>query len=146
MDPIDVAVNRIAGGFNCSQAILSAFSHRFDLPEETAFRIAAPFGAGIGRMGGTCGAVSGAYMVIGLKYGHISAEDLESKEKAYQVARMFAERFRARLGSLECRELLGYDLSKPEELQRIREIGLFQTRCPELVHASAEVLAELLES
>jgi C_GCAxxG_C_C family probable redox protein len=146
MDPIATAINRITGGFNCSQAILSAFSQRYNLPEEIALRIAAPFGAGIGRMGGTCGAVSGAFMVIGLKYGHVSSEDQAGKEIAYQVARAFSERFIDRLGSLECRELLGYDLSKPEELLRIRELGLFQTRCPELVRASAEVLTELLES
>ena len=145
MDPINIAFDRITGGFNCSQAVLSAFSQQLDLPVETALRIAAPFGAGIGRMGRNCGAVSGAFMVIGLKYGHVSSGDQTSKEKAYQVARKFAERFQARLGSLECRELLGYDLSKPEELQLIREMGLFQTRCPELVRASAEILADLIE-
>jgi C_GCAxxG_C_C family probable redox protein len=145
MDAIDIALDQMFSGFNCSQAILSAFSQQFDLPVEMALRIAAPFGAGIGRMGRTCGAVSGAFMVIGLKYGNVWAEDQISKEKAYQVARLFAERFQARLGSLECRELLGYDLSKPEELQLIREMGLFQIRCPELVRASVEVLAELVE-
>jgi C_GCAxxG_C_C family probable redox protein len=146
MGPIDVAISQIAGGFNCSQAVLSAFAKPLGLPEETALRIAAPFGAGIGRMGGMCGAVSGAFMAIGLKYGHTSVEDFVSKEKAYQVARFFAEQFQARLGSLQCRDLLGYDLSKPEELQLIREMGLFQTRCPALVRASAELLADLLES
>jgi hypothetical protein len=74
-----------------------------------------------------------------------SAEDLESKENAYLTARIYAERIQDRLGSLECRELLGYDVSKPEDLQRIREMGLFQTRCPGFVRASVEVLADLLE-
>jgi C_GCAxxG_C_C family probable redox protein len=146
MDPIEVAVDRLLGGFNCSQAILSAYSNQYNLPEETALRLAAPFGAGIGRMGRTCGAVSAAFLVIGLKFGHISAEDQVQKELAYQIARTFAGRFQDRLGSLECRHLLGYDLSNPDQLQRIREMALFQTRCPEIVRASAEELAELLQS
>jgi C_GCAxxG_C_C family probable redox protein len=144
MDPVEIAFDRITAGFNCSQAVLSAFAERFDLPLETALRLASPFGGGIGRAGRTCGAVSGAIMVLGLKYGHFSPEDQSSKEYAYQVARTFTERFQAGLGSLDCRDLLGYDISSPQELQVIRDKGFFKTRCPELVRESARLLAELI--
>jgi C_GCAxxG_C_C family probable redox protein len=55
-------------GFNCSQAVLSAFGPEMGLDCETALRVAGMFGAGMGRMGNVCGAVTGAFMVIGLKY------------------------------------------------------------------------------
>jgi C_GCAxxG_C_C family probable redox protein len=133
----------MAAGFSCSQAVFTAFAERWGLPLETGLKIAAPFGAGIGRMGGTCGAASGALMALGLRRGHTTAEDKATKEEVYRLAREFVNRFTARLGSLECRELLGSDISQPEQLQLVREQGLFQTRCPQFVAAAVEILEEL---
>ena len=107
-------------------------------------RLAAPFGGGMARMGETCGAVTGAFMVIGLQLGNTTAEDQESKERTYQLVREFVRRFAARHGSIKCRELLGCDLSTPEGWQRAREQGLFTTRCREFVRDSAQIVAELL--
>lgn len=132
-------------GFSCSQAIFSTYGEIFGLDREMALRIAGGFGGGMGRMGGTCGAVTGAFMVIGLKYGMTNEADKEAKEKTYALVKEFAEQFQARNGSIICNELLGYDISTPEGLKAIHENNLFKTLCPKLVQDSAEILEELLK-
>jgi len=146
MNDAERAVARFAQGCNCAQAVLWAYAPHFGLAPEIAMKIAAPFGGGIARMGETCGAVTGAFMVIGLQLGNTTAEDQESKERTYQFVREFVRRFAVRHGSIKCRELLGCDLSTPEGLQRAREQGLFSTRCREFVRDSAQIVAELIST
>jgi C_GCAxxG_C_C family probable redox protein len=143
--PMDIAVARFDEGYACSQSVFSAYAPLFDLDPDLALRIAAPFGGGMGRMGEVCGAVTGAFMVLGLKAGSTDAQDRASKEKAYDLAREFAERFKERHGSILCRELLGYTIDTPEGLQAARASGLLKELCPRLVLDSAEIVAELLE-
>jgi C_GCAxxG_C_C family probable redox protein len=145
LGPVELAKARQAAGFSCSQAVFTAFAEGWGLPLETGLMIAAPFGAGLGRLGRTCGAASGALMALGLRYGHTAAGDAATKERVYRLTREFTARFTDRLGSLECRELLGYDISQPEQLQRVREQDLFHTRCPQFVAAAAEILATLID-
>lgn len=123
--------------------MLSAYAPELGLAEETALKIAAGFGGGMGRMAETCGAVSGALMVLGLKYGATS-HDPEAKERVYQQVRELAQRFTVRNGSLVCRDLLGNDISTPEGLQRARDEGLFTSVCPKFVQDAAEILEEML--
>ncbi|MDD1713513.1 MAG: C-GCAxxG-C-C family protein [Methanoregulaceae archaeon] len=144
MTDSEVAMDRFAEGFSCSQAVFSAYAPRFGLAPEVALRIAAPFGAGMARTGHVCGAVTGALMVIGLDLGHVAAEDKAGKERAYQCGQELMAAFKARHGSIECRELLGCDTS-PEGWQAAREQGLFDTRCPVFVRDAAELVGELLD-
>ena len=102
MNRIEMVGSRFAEGYNCSQAVLSAYAPDLGLADETALKIAAGFGGGMGRMAETCGAVTGALMVLGLKYGATSPER-EAKERVYERVREFAKRFKARNGSLVCR-------------------------------------------
>jgi C_GCAxxG_C_C family probable redox protein len=88
--------------------------------------------------------VSGALMVIGLKHGHVAAQDKAAKEKTYALVREFVDQFRARNGSLLCRELLGYDIGTPEGMQLVREKGLSTSICPRLVRDAAEILERLV--
>jgi C_GCAxxG_C_C family probable redox protein len=143
-DSIDTAVNTFAEGFSCSQAVLSAFCEPLGLDRETALKIAQAFGGGIAEAGNICGAVSGAYMVIGLKYGRTRADDDAAKEKTYSLVKEFQKRFTAIHDSIICRELLGYRLDDPEERQKAFDEGLFENLCPKLVKSAAEILAEIL--
>ena len=79
--------------FNCTQAILSTYCEDFGLDKVTALKLACGLGAGMGRLGHTCGAVSGAYLVIGLKHGKYLLEDEESKEKTYALVQEFESKF-----------------------------------------------------
>lgn len=138
------AVSCFNEGFSCSQAVLSAYSDLFNLDQTTALKISQPFGGGIAHQGETCGAVSGAFMVIGLKHGRIQAEDLEAREKTYEKVLEFIEHFTASNGSTVCKELLGFDMSTPEGFQEAENAGLFDTLCPKLIQSSMEILEEIL--
>jgi C_GCAxxG_C_C family probable redox protein len=141
MHRIESALSRFAAGFNCSQAVLSAYAEGID--DETALKIASGFGGGMGRMADACGAVTGAFMVLGLKFGHASS-DREAKETIYARIRDFAERFKARNGSLVCRDLLGCDISQPEGLRRAADEKLSSVVCPKFVQDACEILEEML--
>ncbi|KJS87316.1 MAG: C_GCAxxG_C_C family protein [Peptococcaceae bacterium BICA1-8] len=131
-------------GFSCSQAVLSVFAPVFNLDKTTALRIAGGFGGGMGNLGETCGAVTGAFMVIGLKYGRIDIDDRIAKGKTYGVVRDFAQIYNAKRGSIKCKELLGCDLNTPEGMNYARENNLFKTICPGLVESAVEILEEIL--
>ena len=115
------------------------------MDSEVALRIATPFGGGMVNSGETCGAMTGALMVIGLATGNVAASDKDSKEKAYQLAEKFMASFKSHNGSIVCRELLGCDVSIPEDLQAAGDQGLFRTRCSSYVKDAAQILENLLD-
>ncbi len=138
-------------GFSCSQAVLAAFAPQFGLDRETALRLAGAFGGGLSRAGETCGAVTGALMVIGLRYGQVTVDDQPAKERTYEAGQQFMARFREQHGALKCRELLGYDLGTPEGRAAVKEQQLSKTICARLVYdaaaaaaASAAAVAEIV--
>lgn len=138
------AAERFKQGFSCSQAVLSAFSDIFDLDLNLALKISQPFGGGIARRGEMCGTVSGALMVIGLKYGRTEAEDTPSRDRTYEAVATFIQKFECLHGSIICKELLGYDLGSEEEYKKAEEEGLFESRCPKFVQQTADILADLI--
>ena len=144
MNKVETAVSCFKEGFSCSQAILSAYSDMHGLDRELALKISQPFGGGIAHMGEICGAVTGAFLVIGLKHGRIKAEDIEAKEKTYELVLEFVKRFKSLHGSINCTELLGYDLGSPEEMKLAEEKELFITVCPKFVQNAAEIIEQIL--
>lgn len=141
------AVSCFSEGFNCSQAVLSTLGPEMGLDRETALRVAGMFGGGMGHMGNVCGAVTGAFMTIGLKYSKFQDGENEKRDRGYALVQQFTEEFTARHGSIVCKELLGCDLSTPEGLAQAREKGLFRDLCPKLVQSAVDILEqmELLE-
>ena len=138
------AVSCFKEGFSCSQAVLSSFAEGFGLDCSTALKVAAGFGGGMGRMALTCGAVTGAYMVIGLKYGATTAQDRQAKEKTYQLVRLFNEKFKSRNESVICKDLLGCDIGTPAGFEEAKQRNLLTTVCPKLVRDASEILEEIL--
>lgn len=143
MSKAEMAVATFNEGFMCSQAIVSSYCEAYGLPRETALRLAETFGGGM-NMGHTCGAVTGALMVIGLKYGREEAGDEASRQQARDAALKFVREFEARHGTLACKALLGTDISTAEGLQAARENGLFTTLCPGYVRDAAEIVEGIL--
>src|SRR6202158_2825994 len=129
-------------GFNCTQAMLSTYGQQFGLDRENAVKIARDFGSGI-CMGETCGAVTGALMVIGLKHAGLKGRSLFSKDRTEGIAREFVARFKARNGTTECRELLGCDVSSFGGLKTAKKEKHFKKRCPKFVRDAAEIVEEI---
>jgi C_GCAxxG_C_C family probable redox protein len=144
MSRIDKAVSNFRGDLNCAQSILGAYGPHYGLDQNTALKISTGFGGGIARFGRTCGAVAGAYMTIGLKYGMGENDDKELKEKTYHVIREFSRKFQENNGSVLCKELLGCDINTPEGIEYFTQNELFERKCIQCVKNAAEILEELL--
>jgi C_GCAxxG_C_C family probable redox protein len=139
----DAAVDTFKSGFNCAQAVFGTYCEQFGVGRETAYKTAAGFGGGM-RIGSVCGAVTGAFMVLGLKYGNSTAGDKGAKKKACEIMAEFTRRFEERNGSVMCRDLLGLDVNTPKGHKEAREKGLLKKTCPQMVRDAAELLEELL--
>jgi C_GCAxxG_C_C family probable redox protein len=92
----------------------------------------------------TCEAVTGAFMVIGLKYGRIFAEDKDAKQKTRDLVREFIRKFKTRNKTISCNELLACDISSDEGFQYAQEHNLIKTICPQFVADAVEILEEIL--
>lgn len=138
------AVARFKQGFSCSQAVLSAFSDIFALDLDLALKVSQPFGGGIAHRGEICGAVSGAFMAIGLKFGRTQAEDISARDRTYEAVTQFIQKFETLHGTIICRELLGFDLSTEEGEKKAEEEGLFETLCPKFVQHAADILMDVI--
>ena len=131
--------------FTCSSAVFSAFADELGLDDLMAKEIACGFGAGISQTGNICGAVSGAVMVIGLKFGKVEAGDDTATEKTRSLVRQFMREFIAKNGSVNCTDLLGYNLSDPTEYAAAKNSGIFVKKCPLLVKDAADILDKILK-
>ncbi|MGE5363345.1 MAG: C-GCAxxG-C-C family protein [Bacteroidota bacterium] len=145
MDRSEKAAEIFSGNFNCAQAVFSSMSGELGIDDELAKKISCGFGAGMAYTGQTCGAVTGAFMLIGLKYGMSDQTDTQSKEKTYRVIQEFRDRFSEMHGGITCRELLGYDFSTPEGMEMIKKTGINKQRCPGIVKDAARLASELLD-
>ena len=141
---IDLAVQRFADGYSCSQAVFSTFAPRLGVEDDVAMKLASAFGGGIGRRGEVCGAVTGALMALGLARGHADNAE-ESKTVTYAVVDEFLRRFGELHGAVVCRTLIGHSISTPEGLQGARDAGVFKTVCPDLVADATAIVASILD-
>jgi C_GCAxxG_C_C family probable redox protein len=144
MDGSEKAVSLFRERMNCAQAVLSVFSQENGLDESTVMRIACGFGAGMGRLQETCGAVTGAYMVLGLETGKSGEEQDVIKEKTYVAVRQFDQCFVAKYGTTSCKKLLNCDLNTEEGKAVYEESKLEESVCVECVRDSVILLQELL--
>ena len=122
------------------QTIIAIEKGKYDPSLDLAFKIASSLGGGLARSGNTCGAVTGALMVIGLKYRNLDYEDQENRELTYEIGRKFIEQFKKVHGTIKCKELLGYDISTLEGREKAKLDNLFDELCPKLVKDASEIL------
>lgn len=137
------ATHCFSRGFNCAQVVLGVFCQHLNFDKDTAMKLTTGFGSGM-KSGNMCGAVTGALMVIGLKYGHGMDTNPEAKQKTNEMVLEFQKRFAQQHGSVICRDILGYDLSKPEEMDIIKENDLYNTICPNMVESAVDILEDMI--
>ncbi|HAN20100.1 MAG: hypothetical protein A2Y15_05400 [Clostridiales bacterium GWF2_36_10] len=138
---VESAIDLFSNGSNCSQAVFATFCENYGINKEQAFKIACGFGGGI-RSGEVCGAVSGAVMVIGLKYGNENFDDLEVKKLCCAKTVEFINCFKVKYNSIVCRELLGIDIFVGDGMKLANEKGLFKTTCVDMIRSAVEILEE----
>lgn len=130
-------------GIDCSQLVMGYASAKLDISTEEALKVSAAFGGGMWS-GRTCGCVTGALMALGLKYGYCEPDSREQKNVLLAKKAAFESRFCEENGSVVCREILGYDLSKPKEMKVIMDKNLLFTICPKTVCSACRILDELI--
>ena len=119
-------------GYDCSQVVFRHFAERFDLSEDEANRIAACFGGGM-------------MLAIGMKYGHTKEEGLMDQKNVMIGKYMeFKNRFEQEYGSVNCKEIIGYDVSTPEGLQGALDSGKMTEFCPCLAEKVIQITEEIL--
>lgn len=131
-------------GFNCCQAVFTPFAVEHGLSKNDSLKIASGFGAGMSYQGETCGAVVGAYMVIGLFEGYQNPDDMDSKDLTKALIKQCRDKFTSKNGSCQCKELLGANTGNDKDLKYLRENGIFKQKCPGYVTDSVEILQGIL--
>ncbi len=144
MTHIERAEQLLQQQYHCSQALFGAFAHDFGLDLKTAFKISTCFGGGM-RQGGTCGCITAAMLVLGMAMGFYDAQDRELEVYGNQKTNEFIKRFTAAMdGKVYCRDILGRDISKPEDMAIIRKEKLILKKCPRAIQVSIEILEDML--
>lgn len=144
MSQVKKAIIYFEKQFNCCQAVFTPFGVETGLDEELCLKIAAGFGGGMCSNGETCGVVIGAYLTLGLFYGHSEANDDKSKEIYKALIDEFIEQFEERNGSIICNELLGADLSTKEGFDYLKKNEIFNKKCPNFIGDAVSILNDII--
>jgi len=134
-------------GYGCGQAVLAPFAEDYGLSEELALKISTGFGSGMGRMCEVCGALTGAFMVIGLKHGKVITDGTKygsNTETTYRLVAELARKFEEINGSIFCRDLIGYDLNDSDQRALVVQKGLFKSVCGKCILDAVMLLEETL--
>lgn len=119
-------------GYNCCQAVLLTFCDELGVDSVTAFKIGEGFGLGMGGMENTCGALSGAIMLAGLKNSDGDLDHPKTKAGTYRISRELTEAFKEKTGALVCRDLKGIDTGK------------VLCSCPKCIDSAVQIVEEIL--
>ena len=135
------AVSLLREKYHCTQALFGSFAADLDL--KTAFKISTCFGGGM-RSGSTCGCITAGLLVLGMTFGFYNASDTEQEVYGNKKTEEFIRRFTERMnGVVNCRDILGKDISIPDEMAEIRKEGLILQKCPAALAVSIEILEDM---
>ena len=145
-DRIEKVTEYFKKGFNCSQSVVAAFADLYGIDEDTALKMSASFGGGIGRMRQTCGAACGMFLLAGLETGSTDPTDRDGKAHNYAVVQELAEKFKQENGSLICGELLGLaPKAATPPTPEARTPEYYKKRpCSQMVRTAATIFAQYL--
>ena len=132
-------------GYNCSQAVVGAFADCIPIEFDLLMKMSSSMGGGMGRLREVCGAVSGMFMVAGLKAGYTDPKDMDAKKRHYELIQEMAKRFKDENGSIICRELLGLADGADKPTPDARTAEYYKKRpCDEYVACAARIAQEVL--
>lgn len=143
MERRDAAVNQFMAGYRCSQAVLEAFAEEFGMDRDLARKISLPL-AGGSAVGGECGAVSGAYLVLGLKYGFEHPGDPEGVAKMIGKVKNFVAQFKALHKEIDCPRLIGLDIFSEAGRKAFAQNNVKADTCARFVGDTVNILEEIL--
>jgi len=128
-------------GYNCAQACFVAIAPDLGMDELQAIKLCAGLGGGIARTGNTCGALTGALLALGLKRAGCETSP-KIKNDFYLRSQALISAFTQKCGAVNCRDLLGCDLSTAEGSAEAKERNVHKTVCVNLVKTAIALVAE----
>ena len=137
----DTALELYSKGFSCSQALLAAFCEHYGMTREMGAKIASGLGGGV-KSAEVCGAVTGAVLVVGLKYGQSDPADKAARRLCGEKTGEFLQAFTKQNTHIVCRDILGCDITTPEGKAQAIAGQYFTTRCADMVASAAAILEE----
>lgn len=132
-------------GFLCSEAVLLALSEAQNIKSDIIPRIATGFGAGISRQGEVCGALTGAIMGLGLRFGRTHVSETPPETSPYEFGQTMVNLFVTRFGHVRCRDILDLNISSDEGVKEYRAQNLWETKCRELIRVATGLAFDLLQ-
>ena len=144
-DTISLSKKMAEKGFLCSEAVFKAIASAQGSTSELIPKVATGFAAGLGRSGEICGALSGAILGLGIKYGRNTPKDPPLGRRPYWFATELIQKFKERAGAVTCVGILGLDLSDPEDLETYYRLNHWSTTCRKLIMESTEIAWDLLQ-
>ena len=139
---IEKAAEFFGKGFNCAQSVVAVFCEKYNMNIDTALKLSGGMGGGF-RSGEICGAVSGAVIVIGLKYGQDSTGSATEKQECNKKTIEFIKRFKEQNKYIVCKEILGHNVAIKKEYEQALNKNLFKTTCVDMVKSAVAILEEL---
>lgn len=133
-------------GYNCAQSVFAAFCDETGMDMETALKLSSSFGGGMGRLREVCGALTGVFMVAGIKYGYSEKDNDKEKAGHYELIQDIADKFRKKNGTIICRELLNLSENKSDPTPAKRTEQYYAVRpCERFVYEAAEIMDEIIK-
>jgi len=143
-DKVELAIEAFESGNNCAQSVLKAFSKELKIDEIQAMQMASGFGAGMGRLQKTCGAVTGSFMVIGLNNSLAIQLEEERRDKTIQMVQEFESRFVGTHESSMCKDLIKCDLNTEEGQKYFKEERIGEFICQNCIFNAVRILEEII--
>ena len=131
---VEETIGRHDKGYNCAQAVACTYCDLVGVDEETMFKMTEALGLGMGGMEGTCGAITGACVLAGMKNSTGNLEKPNSKGASYKLSRQIVEEFKNQNGATQCRDLKGVDTGK------------VLRACPDCIRDAARIAESVLFS
>lgn len=139
----DLAKKRFTEGFHCSQSVLEAFAEKYGLDPILARKIGNPLAGGSG-LGGVCGAVTGAFLVLGMEYGMADASDSYAFQNTFEKVGVFVEKFKERHGNLNCQQLIGLNVFSEEGIKDFMDKDIKLKQCIKYVEDAVRIVEEII--
>jgi C_GCAxxG_C_C family probable redox protein len=140
----EIAIRSFNADLNCAQSVMTAYMEEFNIDTEIALSVSCGFGGGMGRLQETCGAVTGAFMVLGIHNCKRYTDNKDRKENTYAMIQDFSDKFKSLHGTMNCRMLLNCDLRTEEGQRYVQDNKLHETVCEKCVSDSIRIIEELM--
>ncbi len=142
---IKIAESLAEQGFLCSEAVFKALAESQNIKSKFIPKIATGFAAGVGRSGELCGAITGAILGLGLKYGRNKPDDPLFGRRPYWYSTEFIHEMQKKQWKITCKEILELDLRETEARMIYNQLDHWNTTCREIIKDSTDIAWNILQ-